>query len=40
MLITSNYDDMENAETVSHIPSFWVAQYLFIFDIDYYLKLS
>ena len=41
MLITSNYNNMGDAEkTVIHIPKLRVGQYLLLFDIRYYLKIS
>ena len=44
MLITSNHNNMGNAKkkTVNHIPKpkLRVGQYLLLFDIRYYLKIS
>ena len=42
MLITSNYNDMGNGKkkTGIHIPKLRVGQYLFLFDIRYYFKIS
>ena len=40
MLRTSNCDNMGNAKkAVIHIPKLRVRQYLFLFDIPYYLKI-
>ena len=41
MLITSYYGIKGNAKkTVIHIPKLRFTQYLFVFDISYYLKVS
>ena len=41
MLISSNYNDMGNTKkTVIHIPKLRVGQYLLLFDVGYYLKVS
>ena len=42
MLITSNYNNIENAKKITVIPisKLRVSQYLFLFDIRYYLKIS
>ena len=41
MLITINYNNMGNAKkTVIHNPKLRIGQYLLLFDIRYYLKIS
>ena len=40
MLIISNYDSMDNAKKILiRVVKFRVGQYLFLFDIRYYLKI-
>ena len=40
MLIASNYNMYNVKKTVIHIPKLRVGQYLLLFDINYYLKIS